>query len=54
MKKAECVPVLEIMEATGCQPERRSKEPVDFPSHLSTSMRIRGIMLGKALSQEPN
>ena len=46
--------MLEIMEVTGCQPEHRSKEPADSPFRVSTNMHIRGIILEKALSLQPN
>ena len=54
VERVECGPVLEIIEFIGCRPDHRSRELVDSLSPLSISMRIHGIMLGKALNLGPS
>ena len=54
VERVEYGPVLGIMEVTGYRPGRRSRELVDSLSPLSISMRIHGIMLGKALNLGPS
>ena len=54
VEKVEFGQRLLIMEATGCRPELKSRDRVDFPFPRSTNIRTHGITMARALSLEPS
>ena len=54
VEKVEFGQQLEITEATGYRPERKSRDRADFISLRSTNTRTPGITMARALSLEPS